>query len=65
MIKLLFTIGISLLLAPSAYSVERAILSVKPHHKIKSKDLNLILDSSLIVSRKNLWSDKEDRKSVV
>lgn len=59
MIKLLFTIGISLLLAPSAYSMERAILSVKPHHKIKIKDLNLILDSSLIVSRKNLWSDKE------
>ena len=43
----------------SAYSVERAILSVKQNHKIKTKDLKTILDSSLIISHKNLWSDQE------
>ncbi|MBL7557176.1 MAG: S8 family serine peptidase [Bdellovibrionaceae bacterium] len=42
-----------------AHSVERAILSVKPHHKIQEKDLNLILDSTLILNRKNLWTNQE------
>lgn len=60
MIKIIVTvISLCLVLAWPAHSIERAILSVKPNHKIKSKDLNLILDSTLIVSRKNLWTDKE------
>lgn len=50
---------LSVFLFAQSQAGERAILSVKPNHKIKAKDLNLILESSLIVSRKNLWTEKE------
>lgn len=60
MIKsLLITVYIGLFVVVPAFGVERAILSVKPNHKIKDKDLNLILDSNLIVNRKNLWTHQE------
>lgn len=56
---LLVLLGFSLLVSTPSYGLERAILSIKPHHKIKQKDLNLILDSNLIINRKNLWTSQE------
>lgn len=60
MIKLnLVIVGILVGLSNVSSATERAILSIKENHKVTTKDLNMILDSSLIVSHKNLWTQQE------